>query len=257
MSIKELRARTLAPLGDCKKAWEESGENMDTAIKLLREKGLAKAVKRAGMEASEGAILISENDKNLGMIFFGTETDFVARNDNFCTFANEILKEFIESPEMDIKNLAKNGESFEERVQSLSGVIGENILLKGAYKVAKDAGTSVFSYLHNKLNENFDNVGKIGAVIKVKGEVSEEILKGLTMHLASFRPLVTTRSELSQEWLDAQKAEVEVTGETLESRIKASVLEEQAFLMDQSLTFKAYCEKNGITVLEFKVFSIR
>lgn len=257
MSIKELRERTQAGLADCKKAWEESNGNMDVAIKLLREKGLAKAIKRAGMEASEGAVVIANNGTNFGMVFFGTETDFVAKNDEFCNFANSILKEFVDSDVVDIKTLAKDGTAFEERVAYLSGVIGENIVLKGACKMTKDAGTSVFAYLHNKLNDNFENVGKIGAMIKVKGEFSEDTMKMLTMHLASFKPSVMKREQLSQEWLDAQKAEVEVSGETLESRIKGATLEEQSFLLDSSLTFKAYCEQNGIEVVDFKVFSIR
>ncbi len=257
MSIKELRERTSAGMIDCKKAWEESNGDMDTAIKLLREKGLAKAVKRAGMDAAEGAVVTSSKGSSCGMIFFGTETDFVAKNDEFCKFANAILDEFLNSDVSDIKDLSKDGQSFSERLASLAGVIGENIIVKDFAKIKKEEGTEIFVYLHNKLNDNFDNVGKIGAMINLKGSIDEDSLKGMAMHIASFKPVVFERSSLTKEWLEAQEKEAAVVGETLESRIKGASLAQQAFLMDPSMTFGEFLSKNNLELLDFKVFSVK
>lgn len=241
MSVKELRERTQAGFMDCKKAWDESNGDMNVALEILKKRGLSKAEKRAGMDATEGAVIVSKVGDVAAMAFFGTETDFVAKNDEFCKFANDELASFLKSDIADLKDLDL-AEPFSNRLAYLIGKIGENIVLKNCCKVKEEVGTKVFTYLHNKLNDNFVNVAKIGVVLKVKGECEDELGKQLAMHLASFRPQVLRRDQLSAENQNAGKE---------------AVFEEQAFLMDTSKTIKALCQEKGIEIVEFFVFSVK
>lgn len=252
--IKELRDRTSVGFLACKKALEESAGDMEKAIAILKKLGLANAVKRAGREASEGSITVLSNGKSHGMLFLGSETDFVAKNDEFCHFAKSVLNDFLKS---EVKNIAE----FKRDIDDINGLlaeigskIGENITVRGSYKIEETPGTKVFTYVHNKVNEKFPEVATIGVILKIKGECSDELGKQLCMHLASFKPTVLTRQQLSKEWQEEQKQEAE---ENLESRIKEAVFEEQAFLMDSSTTIKDLLKKHNLEVEEFKVFSVK
>lgn len=267
MSIKELRERTQAGLMDCKKAWEASNGDMNVAIEFLKQKGLAKAVKRAGVEATEGGVVVGCEGDVCGMLFFGSETDFVARSDAFCKFVNQELSAFLKYcvgndirdyfSGSDVSSLTsgdmeKKEEPFSDRLAYLASTIGENITLKGFYRVSK-GDCSVFTYVHNKLSEEYVNVAKIGVVLKIRGPVDEVLGKQIAMHIASFKPSVISRSQLNQAWMESNNVE----GVNLESRIKEAVLEEQSFLMDNLYTVKALCANRGIEIVEFNVLAVR
>lgn len=246
MSVKELRELTQAGFLDCKKALEESGNNMKLAIELLRKKGLSKANKRSGVEAMDGAVVIRKSGNKYGMLFFGTETDFVAKNDQFAKFADDELAAFLESKLDDIKQLERD-ETFANRLAYLASKIGENIVLKDQFKITEQSGEMVTSYLHNKLNDKFENIAKIGVLLKTKG-ASIEQAKQLAMHIASFKPVALSEAKMNAE----QKALI-----SEEKKLKDLVLDLQPFLIDPSMNISQFCKKNNIEIIEFKVFSVK
>ena len=221
MSIKQLREMTGAGLMDCKKALEAAGNDIEKALVILKEKGIAKAQKRSNNLANEGAIFIVESDTSYVMLNIGTETDFVAKNDHFCS---EILKEavkFAKNNQNDILN-----EEFNQQLAMLSATMGENILLKDAFKFVKSSQAIVETYIHNHLNANFLNIGKIGVVVAANLDIDREILKNIALHIASFKP------------------------NSIEE------LNEQCYLMDNKLTVAKFCQIHSINIADFRVFSI-
>lgn len=249
MSVKELRERTQAGFLDCKKALDEANGDMDKAVELLRAKGLAKANKRAGMDALDGAVIIKQIGSAFGMLFFGAETDFVARSDQFCKFADDELASFLNSSpaHQDITQVSVGDDSFADRVAQLSAKVGENVMLKGQCVMHSDAAGEVAFYLHNKLNDNFDNIARIGVLLKAKG-ASADVAKQLCMHIASFKPVARNEAAMSAE----QKALV-----SEDRKLKDLVLDMQSYLMDPSKTVATFCKDNGIEIVDFVVFSVK
>jgi len=256
MSVKDLRERTQAGFLDCKKALDEANGDMEKAVELLRAKGLAKANKRAGMDALDGGVIIKQVGSAFGMLFFGAETDFVAKSDEFCNFANDELALFLnaynneaieKSAREDITQLSKGDDSFANRVAQLSAKVGENVMLKGQCVMQSDAAGEVAFYLHNKLSDKFDNVARIGVLLKAKG-ASPDIAKQLCMHIASFKPVAINESSMSAE----QKALV-----SEDRKLKDLVLDMQSYLMDPSKTVSAFCKDSGIEIVDFAVFSVK
>ena len=238
MSVKELRERTQAGFLDCKKALDEAGNDIEKAVEILRQKGLAKANKRAGVDALDGAVIIKNDGSSYGMLFFGTETDFVAKNDQFCKFADDELKAFVSCSCDEITAMEVDGESFANRLGYLAAKIGENIVLKNHCKMYSDEKGEVSFYLHNKLNDNFDNVARIGVLLKTRG-ASADVAKQLGMHIASFKPVAINEAAMTED----QKALV-----SAECKLKDLVLEMQSYLMDPSQTVSAFCKSNGIEI---------
>ncbi len=154
-SVKELREKTGAGMMDCKKALTETNGDMEKAVELLREKGLAAAAKKAGRIAAEGIVetYISEDHKNAGIIELNCETDFVAANEEFTTLAKNIAKmaastnastveEFVEE-----KYIADNSLSIKDAVTALIAKLGENMNLRRFDKFAIEKG-AIQSYIH-------------------------------------------------------------------------------------------------------------
>lgn len=247
MSIQDLRKRTQAGFLDCKKALDESNGDIEKAIQILRQKGLTKAIKRAGFEATEGAVVICNTNDVFGMLLFGTETDFVAKNDDFCKFIEDELYAFLNSDLDDINNLIINEETFSQRLAGLVGKIGENIVLRDQIKIMQQGGSKISYYLHNKINENFHNIGKIGVLLKTN-DIEPEKAKHLCMHIASFKPLVLNQDQLTDEIKST-------LGE--DKKDKDIVLMMQSYLVDPSHTVSSFCKASGIDIIEFKVFSVK
>ncbi len=225
MSIKDLRNRTQAGFMDCKKALEESAGDMDLAMKILKEKGLSKALKRSDMETNEGAIVILENDEQAGMLFLSSETDFVSKSDAFCDFANKELSNFLSSEENEMNDTVIHNEKFDARIAALVSVIGENITLKDFFKTSKK-DKHVFLYSHNKLNDKYDNIAKIGVLISFDKQYENDFAKELGMHIAAFKP------------------------ENLEELLN------QNYVMDSSLKVKQVLEGAKLSLIEFKIFYV-
>ncbi|MCJ2145647.1 MULTISPECIES: translation elongation factor Ts [Bacillus] len=193
--VKELREKTGAGMMDCKKALTETDGNMDKAIDLLREKGIAKAAKKADRIAAEGLTLI-KTDGNTGVIIeVNSETDFVAKNEGFKELLNDladhILAEKPESVEAAMAQKMANGSTVEEYITSAVAKIGEKITLRRFALLTKGDDAAFGAYLHMG--------GKIGVLTVLNGTTDEETARDIAMHVAAVNPRFISRDQVSEE----------------------------------------------------------
>ncbi|MCY8372085.1 translation elongation factor Ts [Bacillus haynesii] len=193
--VKELREKTGAGMMDCKKALTETDGNMDKAIDLLREKGIAKAAKKADRIAAEGLTLI-KTDGNTGVILeVNSETDFVAKNEGFKELLNDladhILAEKPESVETAMAQKMANGSTVEEYITSAVAKIGEKITLRRFAVLTKGDDAAFGAYLHMG--------GKIGVLTVLNGTTDEETARDIAMHVAAVNPRFISRDQVSEE----------------------------------------------------------
>ena len=193
--VKELREKTGAGMMDCKKALTETDGNMDKAIDLLREKGIAKAAKKADRIAAEGLTLI-KTDGNTGVILeVNSETDFVAKNEGFKELLNDladhILGEKAESVEAAMGQKMANGSTVEEYITSAVAKIGEKITLRRFAVLTKGDDAAFGAYLHMG--------GKIGVLTVLNGTTDEETARDIAMHVAAVNPRFISRDQVSEE----------------------------------------------------------
>jgi elongation factor Ts len=197
--IRELRDRTGAGIVDCKKALEESGNDLGKAVEILRKKGIAKAAKRGEKETKEGLILLTTNaDGNEGyMLEINSETDFVARNEKFQQFATQTL-DIIKNQKPENVNalLAINIDniSVRDNLENLSGVIGEKLALK---KSAILSAATVAAYSHMG--------GRIGVLVALDQPNQQELAKEMAMQIAATNPKYINSTEVTSEELDKEK----------------------------------------------------
>lgn len=197
--IKQLRDKTGVGIIDCKKALEETNNDIEAAVELLRKKGIAKAVKRQDRETNEGVIFADVNSDNTeGYILeANSETDFVAKNDKFQKLISDIF-EVIKSNKpsnLDELNSMKLGEiSVSDEIDGLSGVIGEKIKIN-SFEIVK--GPTVGAYLH--MNK------KTGAVVSFDNVVDAELANSIAMHITAMSPRYVSKNEVPQETLDKER----------------------------------------------------
>ncbi|MDD6772095.1 MAG: translation elongation factor Ts [Inconstantimicrobium porci] len=204
--VKELRERTGAGMMACKKALTESNGDMEKAIEILREKGLAAAAKKAGRVAAEGIVktYVSEDKKTGAILELNCETDFVAANEDFMNFADKIA-------EMVAKTSATTVEEFEgemfnetqtvkEALTALIAKLGENMNIRRFKKFSVENGM-VHSYIHGG--------GRIGVLVEVSSdkvnEIVEEVAKDLAMQVAAANPLFLNENEVDATSLEKEK----------------------------------------------------
>lgn len=202
--VKSLREKTGAGMLDCKKALVETDGDIEKAIDFLRKKGIAKAVKKSGRIAAEGIVVstVSEDSKAGVILEFNSETDFVAKNDEFKELATNIAKTILVNDFKSIKELKAadlNGKTIEVTVQELIAKIGENMNVRRFKKEVTTEGF-ISTYIHLG--------GKIGVILNLKGEATEEAKvasKDVAMHIAAMAPRFLTKNEVTQEVLDREK----------------------------------------------------
>ncbi len=197
--VRDLRERTGAGMLDCKKALDATDGNIDEAINWLREKGIAKAEKKADRIAAEGiaSILISGNEAVI--VEVNSETDFVAKNEEFLGMVQDILKASINSNASTVEEvlaLEFNGETIESLIVNKTAKIGEKLSLRRFKKVVKKDNEQFGSYIHMG--------GRIATLI-VTENTREDVAKDVAMHAAAMRPLYLTSSEVPTEILDKEK----------------------------------------------------
>ena len=192
--VKELRERTGAGMMECKTVLSEASGDMDAAIDLLRKRGLAKADKKAGRVAAEGVVMIasSTDQRKAVIVELNCETDFVAKNDDFVAFAKRCAEAAL-AEAATLEDLA-TGE-IEEIRKGLVSKLGENIALRRVQHMNADAGR-VGNYLHGS---------RIGVLVAVQGDVSEELGRDLAMHVAASRPEVVNPADVSAERVEKEK----------------------------------------------------
>ncbi len=206
--VKQLREITGVGFKDCKNAIDETKGDVEKSIELLRKKGIAKASKRMERVASEGLVCIYEKDNKFSMIEINSETDFVAKNNEFINFGEEIS-------ELALKNLGnmkdilisemKNKKKVKDNLIDLMSKIGEKITLRRSAFIGKDKSIN-FSYIHSSLKKN---VGKLGVLLSLETTKSKkEILdlgKQLAMQIAASSPLAIDKENLDHGILEKEK----------------------------------------------------
>lgn len=197
--VKDLREMTGAGMLDCKKALDATDGNIDEAVNWLREKGISKAAKKADRIAAEGIASILVRGNEAVIVEVNSETDFVAKNEEFLAMVEEILKTIIDSNASTVEEalaLNTNGETIESLIVNKTAKIGEKLSLRRFKKVTKKDNEQFGSYIHMG--------GKIATLI-VTENTTEEVAKDVAMHAAAMRPLYLKSSEVPTDVLDKEK----------------------------------------------------
>lgn len=206
--VKELREMTGAGMMDCKKALTETNGDMDKAIEVLREKGQAKAVKKAGRIAAEGLVAtkVSEDGKKAAIVEVNSETDFVAKNDMFQTYVADVAAQALSTDAADIDAFlaepwaADTTKTVKDALTEKISVIGENLNIRRFAQVEAADGF-VASYIHAG--------GKIGVLVEVATDVIndavKEMGKNIAMQAAALKPVYTSRAEVDQAYIEKEK----------------------------------------------------
>ena len=206
--VKQLRKITGVGYKDCKNAIDETQGDIEKSVELLRKKGIAKASKRMSRVAAEGLICIYEQDNQFSMIEINSETDFVAKNNQFVNFAEEISQlALIKSGKMEdiLNSTMTNKKNVKDNLVDLISKIGEKITLRRSAFIGKDKSIN-FSYTHSSLKKN---VGKLGVLLSIETtKPKNEILnlgKQLAMQVAASSPLAIDKESLDQNILRKEK----------------------------------------------------
>jgi elongation factor Ts len=215
--VKKLREITGVGFKDCKNAIDETNGDIEKSIELLRKKGIAKANKRMERVASEGLISISEKNNKFSIIEINSETDFVAKNNDFINFVEETSELALTvsgKQEKILKSKMKNNKTVEDNLALLISKIGEKITLRRSSYIGEEK-TINFSYVHAALKKN---VGKLGVLLSIettkqKNEI-EDFGKQLSMHIAALSPLAIDKDGLDENTL---KKEQEIITEELKN----------------------------------------
>ena len=206
--VKELRETTGAGMMDCKAALKEADGNLEQAIDWLRTKGLAKAAKKAGRVAAEGLVAIKTNGTEGVVVEVNSETDFVARNDQFQEMVSTISEVALEKGVDDLASQDYPGKdmSIEDYVKEAVGTIGENMSYRRGAKLSVENG-AVAGYIHNA---TVPGLGKIGVLVALEttGDAAkaEALGKQIAMHIAAINPLSATVEDLDPAVVEREKA---------------------------------------------------
>ena len=206
--IKQLRQSTGVGFKDCSSAMQEANGDIDKAIEILRVKGISKASKKMSREAKEGVVATSGDEKKISVIEVNCETDFVAKNEDFVSFAKE-LSELNNTNNSNLEKLnsskMKNGQTVEEGLVALIAKMGEKITI-GRTKTFNYSGSKNFNYLHTIVK---DNLSKLAVVVSLETSDSSENIKSfgkqLAMHVAASNPLALEADSIDKEILEKEQ----------------------------------------------------
>ena len=260
--VKELREMTGAGMMDCKKALTETNGDMDAAVEFLRKNGQAKAEKKAGRIAAEGIVkTVVKDDKVAAIVEVNSETDFVAKNDEFQSFVDAVVNQIVDSEVADMDVFmaapwaADTSKTVKDALVEKIAVIGENLNIRRFEKISAENGC-VVSYIHGG--------GRIGVLVVADTDVvNDEIktcLKNVAMQVAAMSPKYVSRDEVSQEYMDhekeillaqAKKENPEKPDNIIEKMIigrlnkemKEICLLDQVYVQDSDLTVAKYVDK--------------
>jgi elongation factor Ts len=254
--VKDLRERTGAGMMDCKRALVETEGDLDGAVKVIREKGLAQAAKKAGRETTEGKVVFDLSTENVGaMVAVGCETEPVSNNAEFMVFAQRVLDAVEkEGPEA--------AQELEEERAELVARLGENIVVRDAVRYEGDDGDVLSAYVHPPAN-------KLGVLVHARGDGDQAYR--LAMHIAASRPLYVRRTEVPAAEIDAereilskqpdvQEKPEQVREKIVEGRIQKwlqeIVLEEQPWIHDTNRRVGDVLGEAELEVVEFKRLAV-
>jgi elongation factor Ts len=257
--VKELRDRTGAGMMDCKRALQETNGDLDAAVTLLRERGMAQAAKRAGRETTEGKVgyRLADDGSKGTMVAVGCETEPVSNNDEFLAYAKKVL-ELVEQ-----KGVGADSELEEERV-ALSAKLGENIAVVGGARFEAIDGALISAYAHPPAH-------KLGVLVQVRGADSD-LGRKLAMHIAASNPQWIGREDVPAETV-ASEREIYANSDEVQSKPEqarekivegmlnkkffgANVLVDQEWIHDSSKSVGQALKEAGADVLEFERFAL-
>ena len=251
--LKKLRDITGAGMMDCKKYLDKSNNDLDAAVKLMRSEGGVKADKKSSRIAADGLVNYISNSEKALLIEVNSETDFVARSDDFKNYVDDVCQIILETNYKNISELEKDKEVFDKLEDIRNNIItklGEKIIIR-RFKVIDNRDVYISGYTHN---------GKIGAFVVLESE-DPEIAKDICMQIVASNPLALDESSIDQAILDNEKdiykAELDkidkkddIKRNILEGKIKKFIAENtlinQPYIKDGSLTLKKILKNNKI-----------
>ncbi|HTI95690.1 MAG TPA: translation elongation factor Ts [Rudaea sp.] len=259
--VKELRERSGAGMKECKKALTENNGDIDTSIEWLRKQGLAKADKKASRVAAEGRIAVAQDGGKAVLVEINSETDFVAKDENFLKFVDEVAKTALASGAADVEALkaAKTsyGPTVEEARAWLVAKVGENVQVRRMARI--DSSNAIAAYLHG---------GRIGVLVETKGG-SADFARGVAMHVAAMNPPYNKASDVPAAFIEKEK-EIELAKMSDKDKAKpANILEKiiggkiakivnentlygQPYVLNTEQTVEAAAKAAGADVIGFK-----
>ena len=257
--VKELREKTGLGLMDCKKALEEANGDLDLAIEELRKSSGLKASKKSSRSAADGLIGIKSFEGRSFMVEINCETDFVARDDSFNGFMEEVLEIVSSNADKDLQELLD--ESIEEQREKLVQKLGENIVVRRIASSDNNADSSGV-YLHSN--------NKIGTIVSLQGG-SEEVAKDIAMHAAATDPMAISPSDIPADIIEKEreiyKAQSEESGkpeDIVEKMIEGKIrkflsevsLTEQDFVKDPNKTIHDLLKDSNASIVSFTRFEV-
>lgn len=264
--VKELRERTGAGMMECKKALVETDGDIEAAIELMRKSGMAKADKKAGRTAADGLVVIktSADGKQATIVEINSETDFVAKGDDFINFANAIAARVLASKPADLDALMAlplqdGGESVEHARKELIAKLGENMSVR-RFELLETSG-QIGSYMHG---------ARIGVLVDLEGG-DETLGKDLAMHIAASRPTCVSEEDVSAELIEKEKeifsaqaaesgkpADIieKMVGGRIKKFLKEITLMGQPFVKDPDQTIEKLLKGAGAKVNRFTCFEV-
>jgi len=263
--VKELRERTGAGMLDCKKALTETDGNIEQSIEVLREKGLAKAAKKAGRVAAEGMVAakVSDDHKSAVLVEVNSETDFVAKNEKFQVYVGQVADQAMKTTAADIDAflaeqwIADESKTVQDELNAQIAVIGEKLSIRRFEKVTIDNGV-VASYIHAG--------GKIGVLVEAETDVVnddvQEALRNVAMQIAALPPVYLSRDEVDADYIESEKniLKQQAINENpdkpeniidkmiigrLNKQLKEVCLLDQTYVKDSDLTVQKYIDQVG------------
>jgi elongation factor Ts len=263
--VKELRERSGAGMMECKKALTENSGDVTASIEWLRKQGLAKADKKASRIAAEGRIVLAHDGGHAVLVEINSETDFVAKDENFVKFSDEVAKTALASGAKSVDELKQtktsHGPTVEEARQWLVAKVGENVQVRRLVRV--DSANRVAAYLHG---------GRIGVLIEMKGG-SDELARGLAMHVAAMNPPYIAPDNVPAD-IVAKEKEIALAQMTEKDRAKPAEIQEkmiggkirktlaemsltgQAYVLDTNVLVEAALKKEGAEVVSMKRIAV-
>jgi elongation factor Ts len=216
--VKELRERTGAGMMECKKALSETAGDIDAAAEALRKSGLAKADKKASRVAAEGRIVMAQDDGKAVLVEINSETDFVAKDDNFLDFANAVAVAALASGVADVEALKSvklsSGGTVEEARTAVIAKVGENVQVRRMVSVNSKTN-NIAAYVHG---------GKIGVLVELAGG-DAELARGVAMHVAAMNPPYNKAADVPADFV-AKEKEIELAKMSEKDKAKpADILE--------------------------------
>jgi elongation factor Ts len=260
-AVKQLRERTGAGMMECKRALVETQGNLDAAAELMRKSGLAKADKKATRVAAEGTVVTERAGASAVLVEVNCETDFVARSEEFLSFARDVARRALETASTDVNDLlaASGPSTLEEQRRALIAKIGENISVRRFARI--NSPGPLGAYVHG---------GRIASLVALKGG-DETLAKELAMHVAAANPAYIDAGgvppavlEKEREILAAQtkdeKKPPEIIAKMVEGRLRKYLAEitlvGQPFVKDEDITVEKLLKNAGASVVQFVRYAV-